>query len=198
MVRVYRFLTFLLFLIGLLALNGNSQDLCTRVDMKPVLSLEQVRMNEMVDFLAEISGIKSLPSWPSDITGMSPEEFYKMEVKMLVDNGFPPIFLEISPGELVNRRFFGSLMFQIAMEVDPKVQEDCKDAVSETQKMECLIQHDWVYSDTGKIYREEILSVLCEKRVEIKSLIPPPPVVPPEIYVEEFKEGILEAPATTY
>ena len=197
MIKGRKLLFFLMF-FWLIGLNGNSQDLCTRVDMKPVLSLEQVRMIELVDFLAEISGIKSLPSWPKDISGMSPEEYYKMEVKMLVDNGFPPIFLEIAPGELVNRRFFASLMFQIAMEIDPQVQADCKDAVSETQQMECLVQHDWIYSDTAKIYREEILSVLCEKREIIKAIVPPPLIVPPEIFGEEFKEGILEAPATTY
>jgi len=184
----------LLFLF--LGVPGVGEDLCTRVDMKPVLSLEQVRMAELVDFLCELSGIKNLPSFPKDISGMTPEEFYKLEVKMLIDNGFPPIFEEIEPDRLVNRRFFASLMFQIAMQVDERVQEDCKDAVSETEQMECLIKHDWIYSETGKIYREEILTILCEQRKQLEEVVPPPEIKPPEIYPEKFQEGVLEAPAT--
>ena len=182
--------------IFLVSQAGLSEDLCTRVDMKPVLSLEQVRMAELVDFLCELSGIKNLPSFPKDISGMTPEEYYKMEVKMLVDNGFPPIFLEIEPDRLVNRRFFASLMFQIAMQVDEKVKEDCKDAVTETQQMECLVKHDWIYSETGKIYREEILSILCTQRKTLEKVVPPPPIKPPAIFPEKVKEGVLESPAT--
>jgi len=168
--------------------------LCTRVDMKPVLSLEQVRMNEMVEFLVVISGIKSLPGFPSpeEVQSMNPEEYYKMEVKMLVDNGFPPIFTEIEPERLVNRRFFSQVMFQVAMQSDPKMKEDCAGATTETDQMDCLEKHDWIYSQAGKIYREEILSVLCEKKQEITAVLPPPVIKPPEIYAQEFKEGILE------
>jgi len=185
-----------LFLFAMIGINGQVPDLCMRVDMKPVLSLEQIRMAELVDFLCEIAGIKQLPSWPTDLSKMTPEQYYQMEVKMLVDNGFPPIFLEIEPERLVNRRFFASLMFQIAMEADPKVKEDCANATTETEQLDCLVQHDWIYSKTGKIYREEILSILCEKKDIITPIVPLPPILPPEIYPEEFKEGVLETPAT--
>jgi|GEM_PF-1071655 len=184
--------------LALVSLRGQTPDLCTRVDMKPVLSLEQVRMSELVDFICEIAGLKQLPTWPSqeEISKMDPGQYYQMELKMLVDNGFPPIFMDIEPERLVNRRFFASLMFQIAMDVDEKVKTDCANAVTETDQLECLVQHDWLYSKAGKIYREEILSILCSKKDELKKVLPPPVIKPPEIYPEEFKEGILETPAT--
>jgi len=195
MARYYKAIfIFVMFLI-MFPINGQEQDLCARVDMKPVLSLEQIRMAELVDFVCELAGIKKLPSWPTDVQGMSPEEYYKMEVKMLIDNGFPPIFSDIEPERLVNRRFFASLMFQIAMEADPKVKEDCKNAVTETEQFECLLQHDWIYSKTGKIYREEILSVLCQKQDILKKLVPEI-IKPIDIYSLTFNEGTIETPAT--
>lgn len=176
------------------SLTGMGQDLCTRVDMKPLLSLEQVRMNEMVDFLCDIAGLKSQPNWPKpdEIAKMNPEEYYRLETKRLVDNGFPPIFLEIEPDRLVNRRFFAQLMFQVAMETDAKVKQDCGGASTETEQLDCLVKHDWIYSQAGKIYREEILSVLCEKKDDIAKVVPPPVIKPPEISPQEFIEGILE------
>ncbi len=196
MTKYYKVIILGLFFLAFLTGNGQTPDLCMRVDMKPVLSLEQIRMVELVDFISEIAGIKKLDIWPSDVSKMTPQEYYQMEVKMLVDNGFPPIFLEIEPERLVNRRFFASLMFQIAMEADPKVQADCKAATTETEQLECLVQHDWLYSKAGKIYREEILSILCEKKDKIITLLPTPVILPPDIYPEEFKEGVLETPAT--
>ena len=178
----------------LFSLSAGGADLCTRVDMKPVLSLEQVRMNEMVDFLCDIAGLKASPNWPKPeaIAKMNPEEYYKMEVTALVDSGFPPIFTDIEPDRLVNRRFFSQLMFQVAMETDPKVKQDCAGASTETEQLDCLVKHDWVYSQAGKIYREEILSVLCEKKAEIERVVPPPVIKPPEIFADEFRQGILE------
>ena len=200
MVRFQRISILWIFIFALFGLRSSSQDLCTRVDMKPVLSLEQVRMADMADFMCDISGLKNSPSWPKpdEIAKMSPEDYYKMETKALSENGFPPIFVDIEPDRLVNRRFFSQLMFQIAMETDDKVKQDCKGATTETEQLECLVKHDWVYSQAGKIYREEILSVLCEKKKEIQSLIPPPVIAPPEINPQEFKEGILETPATPF
>lgn len=186
--------------IALWGINILGQNLCTRVDMKPVLSLDQVRMNELADFLCDIAGLKTLPSWPQreQIEKMTPEEYYKMEIKMLVDNGFPSILLEIEPDRIINRRFFVELMFPIAMEVDPKVQQDCKAATTETERLDCLVSHDWVYAQAGRIYREEILTVLCEKKNAIEKMVPRPALQAPEIYPEEFKEGILEIPATSF
>ena len=185
-------------IIGLFVLGlAKGQDLCQRIDMKPVLSLEQVRQNELMDFLCEIAGIKELSEWPDDISGMTPEQYYEMEVQMLIDNNFPPIFMEIEPGRIVNRRYFASLMFQIAMEVDKDVQRDCADATTETQQLQCLVDHEWLYTEEGRIYREEILSVLCTKRDLIEDIPPPPPAVEiPPITPEEFVEAILESPAS--
>jgi hypothetical protein len=186
-------------IIGLLAWGlASGQDLCQRIDMKPVLSLEQVRQNELVDFLCELSGIKELPEWPEDISGMTPEQYYEMEVNLLIDNNFPPMFMEIEPSRIVNRRYFASLMFQMAMEVDKDVQRDCADAATETQQLQCLVDHEWLYTKEGRIYREEILSVLCTKRDHIEDIIPPPPAVEiPPITPEEYLiEAILESPAS--
>lgn len=191
--------SFLLFLLTLFPFisTGDSKvpDLCQRVDMKPVLSLEQVRQNELVDFLCEIVGIKDKPDWPTDISGMTPEEYYEMEMDMLIKYGFPPIFVEIEPSRIVNRRYFASLMFQIAMEVDKEVQSDCADATTETEQLQCLVEHEWLYTKEGRIYREEILSILCNKREDMMKLMPPPPVVVP-IEPEEFLEATLESPAS--
>ena len=81
----------------LLAAGLPAQNLCERVDMKPVLSLEQVQQNELIEFIVELSGLKYQEEWPADISGMTPEQYYQMEVQLLVDKGFPPMFLEIEP-----------------------------------------------------------------------------------------------------
>ncbi len=192
---------FYIFLIGTgipLVFSGIllCQDLCNRVEMKPVLSLEQIRQNEFVDFLCEIMGLKDKPEWPSDISGMTPEQYYKMEVELLVKYGFPPIFMGIEPVRIVNRRYFSSLMFQIAMEVDKQVQTDCVDAHTETGQLQCLVDHKWLYTKEGRIYRQEILSILCNKRKDIKKLIPAPPIEILPIRAEEFLEATLETPAS--
>ncbi len=184
---------FVLLFAGVLV---KGQDLCQRIDMKPVLSLEQVRQNELVDFLCEIAGIKELPEWPDDISDMTPEQYYEMEVQMLIDNGFPPIFVEIEPTRVVNRRYFASLMFQIAMETDEQVQKDCADATTETEQLQCLVDHEWLYTKEGRIYREEILSVLCNKKEKLEEILPRPPIEIPPIVPEEFVEIILESPAS--
>ena len=200
MARFQRIGIFCILIFALFGLRSSSQDLCGRVDMKPVLTLEQVRMADMADLLCTIAGLKNLPSWPKpdEIAKMTPEDYYKMETKALAVNGFPSIFMDIEPDRLINRRFFSQLMYQIAMETDDKVKQDCKGATTETDQLECLVKHNWVYSQAGKLYREEILSVLCEKKKEIQSLIPPPVITPAEINPLEFKEGVLEIPATSF
>lgn len=192
---------FWVMVIGALFLAGGvvlAENLCERVDMKPVLSLEQVRQNELVEFMTELLGLKERPEWPTDISGMSPEEYYQMEVKMLVDNGLPPMFLEVEPDRIVNRRYFASLMFQIAMQVDPAVQADCANAVTETDQLQCLVDHDYIYTTEGKIYRDEILSVLCNKKDVIAQLVAPPaPLLAPVVIMPEvFGEAVLEVPAS--
>jgi len=186
---------------GMLILAGGTllaQNLCERVDMKPVLTLEQVQQNELVEFMTELLGLKQRPDWPTDVSGMTPEEYYQMEVKMLVDNGLPPMFLEIEPDRIVNRRYFASLMFQIALQVDENVQADCANAVTETDQLQCLVDHDYIYSAEGKIYRDEILSVLCNKQDIIAQIVaPPPPMLAPAVIVPEvFGEAVLEVPGS--
>jgi len=182
------------FLFFSLALQG--QDLCNYTDMKPVLSLAQMTQAEFTDVLCEITGLKSSPAWPKDVSKMTPKEYNQMEVKLLVDNGFPPILQEVEPNALVNRRFFASLMFQIAKEADDQVKKDCANMTSETQQLECLTQHDYVYAKSLSIYRNEILTVLCTKKNVLKKVPPKEVSKPSEIYPEEFKEGILMSPGT--
>lgn len=187
--------------VGVFLLAGGTllaQNLCERVDMKPVLTLEQVQQNELVEFMTQLLGLKERPDWPTDISGLTPEEYYQMEVKMLVDNGLPPMFLEIEPDRIVNRRYFSSLMFQIAMQADPAVQADCANAVTETDQLQCLVDHDYIYSAEGKIYRDEILSVLCNKKDIIAVMVAPPaPMLAPAVVAPEvFGEAVLEVPGS--
>jgi hypothetical protein len=199
--------TKLIFALGLLFAFFNVrgvQDLCLRVDMKPLLTIEQVRMADMADFLCGIAGLNNAPSWPSpqEIANMDPVEYYRMEVKLLADNGFPPVFMDMEPDRLVNRRFFNQLMFQIALETDEGVRADCAGASSETEQVDCLTRHDWVYSQANRIYRQEILSVLCEREREFHALVPSTsfvtiPITPAQVGAD-MGEGIIETPATPF
>jgi hypothetical protein len=185
---------------GMLLLAGGSlvaQDLCERVDMKPVLSLAQVRQNELIDFIVQLTGLKNKPGWPADISNMTPEQYYQMEVNLLVQNGFPAMFREIEPDRLVNRRYFASLMFQIAIQANPQMQKDCANAVTETDQFQCLVDHDYIYSAEGKIYRDEILSILCNKKGDLLAILPRVmELLPPMISPYMFNQAVLEAPVS--
>jgi hypothetical protein len=183
-------------MILLFSLAAQGQDLCTRQHKKPVLSLEQMIQSELVDVLCEIAGMKELPEWPEDITAMTPEQYYTMEVDLLVNNGYPPSFMEIEPGRLVNRRFFASLMFYIAMQVDDEFQKDCKDAIAETDQLECLFRHGYIYMKEATIYKDEILDILCSKELIVPPEAPPPRIEQIEIYPEEFMEATIESPGS--
>jgi len=193
MPRLHKLVFGALFMFSL-ALQG--QDLCNKADLKPILTLDQITQAELVDILCELTGLKSSPQFPKANSSMTPEAFFQKEVALLIDNGFPVIFLDVNPKALVNRRFFSSLMFEIAMEKDPLMQKDCKTAATETQQLNCLMQHDYVFSKSLSIYRSEVLSVLCSKRNVLTKLAPKQLVKPPDIYPEEFKEGILLRPGT--
>ncbi len=145
-------------------------DLCIRIDMKPVLTIEQLRQNELVDFLMELSDLKDPQfGYPDDISGLTPEELYEIEVGILIEyGGFPPIFQDVEADRVVNRRYFQQVMFEVAMQNDEQFADACGDAVTDTEKTICLEEYDYVYSGAGKIYRNEILSVLCNKREEWK------------------------------
>ncbi len=187
-------------MVGMLLLAGGSllaQNLCERVDMKPVLSLEQVRQNELIDFIVQLTGLKNKPGWPADISNMTPEQYYQMEVNLLVKNGFPAMFREIEPDRLVNRRYFASLMFQIAIQANPQMRTDCANAVTETDQFQCLVDHDYIYSAEGKVYRDEILSILCNKKADLIAILPRVrELLAPTISPYMFNEAVLEAPVS--
>jgi len=183
----------LMFIFLGLALQG--RDLCNSADDKPVLSLQQMPQAELMDVLCEVSGLKKTSAWPKDVSKMTPDEYYKMEVRLLVENGFPLILQDIAPDAMVNRRFFASLMFQIAREVDEGLKKDCGRAEAETEQLECLVRHDYIYEKSLSIYRNEIITVLCSKQDVLKKLLPKA-VKPPDIFAEEFREGVLTLPGT--
>ena len=90
-------------------------ELCHKIHMKPVLSLQQVRNADLVHLLLEISGQK-----PPSPEGKPPEEMYKAEVKMLLDAGYPPLIAEMEPDRLVTRRYFAAVLFQLAVVNHPE------------------------------------------------------------------------------
>lgn len=180
---------------GMLVMGGNlnGQEICEMIDMKPILSLDLVTQAEFVDYLCEISGLKEGPQWPSDISKMTPLEFYQMEVNLLVEAGFPAYLKDIPPDRVVDRKDFATLLFQIAMEHDERVKLDCKDATTDEKKLDCLVKHGYLSSKEGRLYKEEILSILCDKseilRDAILAFLAP---VLELIVPEEFHEIIVE------
>ncbi len=165
--------------------DGFSQsDLCSNVDMKPVLSLQQVRQAELVHYLVELDPGLNAPS-PD---GMSPEDLYEQELQMLMDAGYPPGFAEIEPDRLVTRRYFASMMYQVAVETDPQFAAQYGGLTDETAKMQALVDSEWLYAEEGRIYKEEILSVLCTKQ-------PSAPTMAIDIEPVEIMDAILEPEA---
>jgi hypothetical protein len=182
----------------LLGMGVRAQDMCKRAELKPVLSLEQMKQAELVDVLCTVTGLKESRKWPASAGKQTPEEYYNMEVKFLMSNGFPTMLQDLAPSALVNRRYFASLMFEIAMEADPQVQKDCKGANTETQRTDCLTQHEYLYNKELTVFRNEILTVLCDKRDILRKVIPPGILAPeaPNIYALILREGVLELPST--
>lgn len=175
----------LVFLVSLLAggvLHGQS-DLCNTVDMKPVLSLQQVRQAEFVHFLVVLSGFQ-----PPDPQGLTVEQMYEAEVQILIKAGYPPAFAEIEPDRLVTRRYFASVIFQIAVETDDSFRLKYGSLTDETQQLEALVNEEWLFAEEGRIYREELLSILCLHQPELKKygeIVPEeyPPLMP--IFIKE-------------
>jgi hypothetical protein len=166
------------------ALNGQS-DLCLQVDMKPVLSLQQVKQAELVHYMVAISGLE-----PPSPEGKTPEEFYAEEVKMLVDAGYPPVFSDIEPGRVVTRRYFASVMYDLATSIDAQFERKYGGLTDETEQLNALVQSEWLYAEEGRMYREEILSILCTHDVSP----PEKPAVDIEIWPEIIQEANLETP----
>jgi hypothetical protein len=135
---------------------ASKDDLCSNIDQKPVLSLQQIRQAELVHYLVVLSG-QPAPS-PE---GKSPEQFYNEEVQLLMDLGYPPSLAEIEPDRLVTRRYFASIIFQVLAQTDAGFAAKHGSKTSETEQLEALVEEGWLYSEEGRIYREEILSILC-------------------------------------
>ena len=160
-----------------------SSDLCATVDMKPVLSLQQVRQAEFVHFLCVVSGLET----PSP-EGKTPEQLYAEEVQLLLDNGFPDSLAGVEPDRLVTRRYFTSVMFPIACQSDPGFSAKNGALTDETQQLKALVEADWLFAEEGRLYREEVLSVLCSKRIAVSK--------PAEVEVPVWipTDATLEAP----
>ncbi|MFO8057401.1 MAG: hypothetical protein R6V10_08910 [bacterium] len=143
------------------AYGETRSELCERVDQKPVLSFQQVTQAELIHYLVVIGGLT-----PPSPEGKSPEELYEEEAQLLVDAGYPPALAEVEADRLVTRRYFASLMYQVAMQSDPSFAAKHSGLTEANEKMNALVEEGWLYSKTGRIYREEILSVLCTQPIE--------------------------------
>lgn len=160
-----------------------ASDLCATVDMKPVLSLQQVRQAEFVHFLCVVSGIET----PSP-EGKTPEQLYAEEVQLLIDNGFPDSLAGVEPDRLVTRRYFTSVMYPIACQSDPSFNSKFGGLTDETQQLKALVESDWLFAEEGRLYREEVLSVLCSKKISVSK----PPAVEVPIWIPT--DATLETP----
>ena len=179
----------ILSLAAALAIGGNiygqRSELCDMVDMKPILSLQQVTQAELMHYIVVLSGMA-----PPSPEGMTPEEMYRIEVQMLIDAGYPPVFAEIEPDRLATRRYFASIMYQVAVETDSEFARKYAGLTDETEQLRALVEAEWLYAEEGRIYREEILSVLCTHIVER------PPIPAVDIVPEEIMEATIEYPTS--
>lgn len=133
-----------------------ASDLCNTVDMKPVLSLQQVRQAEFVHYLCGLSGIKS----PSP-EGKTPEQLCKEETQLLIDAGFPSALAGVEPDRLVTRRYFCNIMYPLACDCNSQFNAKYGGLTDETQQLKALVEAEWLYAEEGRLYREEVLSILC-------------------------------------
>lgn len=166
---------------------GAVAELCERVDMKPVLSLQQINQAEFVHYLVVISG--KTPPAPE---GKTPEQMYQEETQMLVDSGYPPGLAQVEPDRLVNRRYFASMMFPMAVQSNPDFAAKYGNVTDETQQANALVESEYMYSSEGKMYREEVLSVLCTKGVQIT----PPQAAAVVVKPIKQKEANTEVPVS--
>lgn len=183
--RIIVFLALVFLMGGNLHGQTGQTDLCIQVDMKPILSLQQLSQAELIDILVVLSGLQR-----PDPEGMTPEQMYDLEVQMLIDAGYPPVFAEIEPDRLVTRRYFASTMYQVALDQDANFAAKHSGLTDETEQMKALVEEDYLYAEEGRVYREEILSILCNK-------LKPPPIVPAyDIIPEKIMEATIEYPVS--
>ncbi|MFO8055765.1 MAG: hypothetical protein R6V10_00520 [bacterium] len=145
------------------AYGQSKEELCSVTHRKPDLSTQQIKHAEFVHYLVVISGLPA----PSP-EGKSTEEYYQQELSLLVDAGYPPALKQMEADRIVTRRYFASIIFQIAKQTDPAFATRYSDCKDEHCKINALVESGWMHSKTGNIYREEILSVLCSKDIRIK------------------------------
>ncbi len=138
-------------------------DLCSEIDRKPVLSTQQITQAELVHYIVVIAGYDA----PSP-DGKTPEEYYQQELSILISAGYPPALKGENPDRLVTRRYYASIIFQIAKETDPAFATRYRDCTDEQCKINALVDSGWMHVKRGTIYREEILSVLCSKDIRIR------------------------------
>jgi len=139
-----------------------ASDLCNTVDMKPVLSLQQVRQADFVHFLVVISGIQ-----PPAPEGKTPEQFYAEETQLLIDAGFPSSLAGVEPDRLVTRRYFTTVMYPVAVASDAAFSAKYGGLTDETLQLKALVEAEWLFAEEGRLYREEILSVLCSRKLVV-------------------------------
>ena len=118
------------------------------------------------------------------------KEFYQEEVQMLIDAGYPPVFAEVEPDRLVTRRYFASVMYQVAVLGDEDFASKYAGLTDETEQLNALVESEWLYAEEGRMYRDEILSVLCTNEFEVV----PKPAIAIDVFPEEIMEANLEAP----
>jgi len=56
-------------------------------------------------------------------------------------------------------------MYPVACQSDPAFNAKYGGLTDETQQMKALVESDWMFAEEGRLYREEILSVLCAKKI---------------------------------
>ena len=142
--------------IGMVGSLYGQSDLCQQVDSKPVLSLQQVNQAELVHLLLSRSGQQ-----PPSPEGKTPEQYCAEEVAMLVDMGYPAILGEVEPDRLVNRRYFATTMYQVAVLADEEFASRHGGLTDETEQMNALMEEEWIFAQEGNLYREEAISILC-------------------------------------
>jgi len=171
LVKRNKSLFFLVLLTVLISSRGYGEDLCENVHRKPVFDGQQVKQAELVHYMVVLCGLKA-----PNPDGKSPGDYYEEEVQLLVDYGFPPALAEVEPNRLVTRRYFASMLFQVAVDCNEEFAEKYGHLTDETDQINALIEADCLYSKEGRIYRKEILSVLCSKS-ELLSRPKPEPVM---------------------
>jgi hypothetical protein len=165
------------------SVSFGQSDLCNNLDQKPVLSIDQLNMSDLVDYIIEIDPNLERPA------ASSPEDLYQKERQMLLDAGYPAAFSQTEPDTLVTRRLFAQIMFQVATEFDSDFAANYGGITNETEMLQALVNSGWLYQTEGNIYRDEILTVLCSK-------LPTKPLISVDLSPIMLIDAEIELPAS--